>query len=747
MRLNITGGTPYKELSAEDAVALADSGWKDMPEVKSATEALGQDLPRVVKEKAVADYDVEQASKKYMEKPNSLTQVQKKSWASDLYHKAFVSKYLKKFGAEGAEISGKMTVSDRTSDRWVGQKLENDLAPKLKKMTAEDMEAFKNLSLGKDAPTASKKAMALFQSWDSIRTDIVEKAKQFGLMVTDSKGGKRAFQEVQNYLPKVVKAEELDKILNSVERRTALASRMVKSGAFKTIDEADAVLTKYMSDRISGKFGALEYSRVEGLPDELYETDLKKILPKYIEGAYRRLADAEQFGGEDQILDNLVNSYGKKGGDSTLLRDVYETMAGLKKQDQSLTQLSRITRTYQNITKLGLAAIGNISDIISSVTAYGGIKTLRATFENFTPKGQEFLRKAGVTKKNVETVFREAGETELGSQFMKVTGFAWTERNLRGIAAIAGKNYANSLFSKLLKSPDSSFLRRRLEQFGLDVDAALTKGKLDGADLENIGWTAVKRLQPVGRQELPYYWQNPGIKVMTQFKSFAYKRGQFIIDEIGKEALKGNVAPLLRYATLGMIIGEEVGDLKAYVRGREREGTGLNEAIASGDITKFLSVDNWKRILDDYMTIGGVGLASDFMSSLLNSGPMDSAFLNFVAGPTFGEINDTLKAVSSDVGGVAKGEEFIFGRPDEGKGEKQSQVLKSLTKKIPVVGGIAAGRIFPTKQSYKSRTGNLSDDIYNLVNGEEADKPKFDFTTSSDKKFDFGTKSDKKFDF
>lgn len=741
--------------TASEAEALADAGWDSMPEVKQATEVLGELSPQVQK-RAAADYDIEQASKKYMDKLNSLKKIDSKSWASDLYHKMASSKYLRKFGDEGKEISKKIEVSDRTSDRWVGEKLENDLAPKMKKMSKEDMEAFTNLALGKPAPDASVKAQKMFESWDNIRKDIVAKAKEFGLMVTGPDGVKRPFQERANYLPKVVKAEELDKILNSTVRRTQLARRMVESGAFKTIDEADASLTRYITDRKSGKFGSLEYSRVEGLPDELYETDPRKTIPAYVEGAYRRLADAQQFGGEDQILDKIIKSYGKKGGDVMQLREVFETMAGLKKYNNSVTQISRIARTYQNITKLSLAAVGNISDIISSITAYGGINTLKAAFKNFTPSGKEFNQKAGVTKQNVETVFREAGETELGATFMKWTGFSWTERNLRGIASIAGSNYAQQLFKKLLKKPGNSFLIRRLEQFGVDVGAALKKGELGQDDLADIGWQAVKRLQPVGRQELPFYWQNPGVKIMTQFKSFAYKRGQFVIDEIGKEALQGNFAPLLRYAVLGLIIGEEVGDLKATVRGRAREGVGLNEAIASGDITKYLSLDNWERIVDGYMTVGGVGLASDFMSNLLNSGPLSSPFLSFLAGPTFGELSELSNAIVSDAKGALAGEEFVFGEPDMGKGEKQSQILKSLTRKIPILGSFVTSQVFPSKQTYKARTGSLSDDLFNLVTGAEPEKKfefgsksdkKFDFTTSSDKKFGFGTKSDKKFNF
>lgn len=747
------------EKTAKDAAlnsqeALDNWGKSDQ---KAYEESILKDkIPAPIEPALKQEYDLEAASQKYLEKLKKKQQIDTKGWASDMFNKLANSDYLKKFGEEGEQLHAKILAADKQGDRWIGANVEAKLAPAIKKMSKEDMDVFVALAKGDLKTTDNKRALNLFNVWDEQRKQIAGLAQQAGLKIKGPDGVLRDFGGGDNYLPKAIKQEILDAKLKTVEGRAKIAKEMVANGSFKTIDEAGKILDRYTADRKSNKFGNLEYSRIKGLPEYLYETDYKKILTKYAEGAYRRLADAEQFGGQDQILDGLLASYRKKGGDVRQLRDVFDVMAGLKKYDGTAEKFSRYARMYQGVTKLGLAAIGNISDIVKPIVKFGAWNTLRGVIKNFTSEGAVFKQSAGVTKSNIQRVAQEAGETEFADKFMKFTGFTATEQNLRGIGALAGENYAKQLFKKLVKNPENVFVKRRLEGLGVDVEGALKRGGLSKEELLDVGWESVKALQPIGRQEVPYYWQSPGGKVLTQFKSFAYKQGKFVMKEVVNEAAKGNFAPLLRFAVFGLLIGEEVGDLKAYVRGRKREGTGLNEAIAQGDLSKFLNFGNWKRMTDAYLTIGGVGLASDFISGVLNTGQLGSPLLTFIGGPTFGEMDRIVGAIGSDIGSLAKGDQFIFGKTDPGKGFAQPQILKQALKTVPVAGSMLSQAVFPSKQSYNARTPSLADDVFNLATGQKEDekafnfsssKKKFDFKTSQDKKFNFQTSNNKKFNF
>lgn len=702
----------------EEIIAELDKGFEDVQ------KDLGVELPKDTKVGIVAVKNIADEVDNYIKKIDAKGGEKPISAGKDLFGKMMRSEYLRQFGDEGKTVHKKLHIADRTKDRWIGEMGENKLAKSLKKLSQSDMDEVTAAIKGEISPDGLKSEQAgeLFRQWDVIRSDIAAKAKTFGLKITRPDGTMVDWMPRKNYLPKVIKEAELDKILKSKSGHIKLLERMVREGNFKTVEEADRVLSQYTASKRSGKFGPLERSRIEGLPEDLYETDLKKILPQYMEGSYTRLADAEQFGGQWEKLDSLMASYRKKGGDVEQFRTVFDAMAGLKRYDESFAEISKKFRSYQAVTKLSLSQITNLGDIVKPLTKFGLFDTVSQGLRLFTKEGKALVEGAGVTSKNIDAVMREAGETNFSAKFMRATGFQFTERSLRNITAVAGENHAKQLFKVLQQNPEKysqkqwlnskSWTRARLEEYGIDVDAALKRGSLNEDDLKNAAWESVAAFQPVGRQQIPYYWQGPGGKLLTQFKSFAYKQGKVVWKEVAEEAARGNPKPLMRFALYGLMIGEGLGDLKAYIRGREREGTGLKEAVASGDIASYFKPDNWNRIIDSYLNIGGIGLASDFISNVRYGGVLGSPVTSFAFGPTLSELDDFVAGLYSD---ATQEGEFIVGKPDTGKDVKQSQILKQATRKIPFVGPVLQQKLFPSKQTYKARTRSLPEDIFNLT--------------------------------
>ena len=216
--------------------------------------------------------------------------------------------------------------------------------------------------------------------------------------------------------------------------------------------------------------------------------------------------------------------------------------------------------------------------------------------------------------------------------------------------ANSSRNYITLLYKKLIKNPSNTFVKRRLEQFNLNVDELLKNGLKDD-DLITGAIKAISDTQPTSKLDLPYSWQSPTGKVLTQYKQFAYKQMNFMYEFVFKEAKKGNIKPLLLFLTVGVAIGEGVADLKVFARNRERP--------------KKLS----HRIIDDLMTIGGIGLATDFISNL-QYGSYGGGFLKHIVGPTLSDIDAWTTAIQGDINTIMTDNKFISLRVPN-KGERQ----------------------------------------------------------------------------
>jgi hypothetical protein len=132
-----------------------------------------------------------------------------------------------------------------------------------------------------------------------------------------------------------------------------------------------------------------------------------------------------------------------------------------------------------------------------------------------------------------------------------------------------------------------------------------------------------------GALDLPEFFTSPEYKIFTQFKSFAVNQAKFIKDNVINETLKGNFAPLTRFAVFGQLVGEGVGDIKAFIRGKKR--------------TK-----GFNRLLENYATIGGFGLFSDLVSAA-NYG--ENGLYQAFAGPAVSDLVRALNSVNQCIKG------------------------------------------------------------------------------------------------
>lgn len=600
------------------------------------------------------------------------------------------NKALTRYGDEGKIIFDKIKNAEKTATFEKSKQIMK-LDSELKGLSDEHALNFKDYVEGTlPTPPEAQKAVAV---WKEISNDVATTAKETGLTIKVTQEGKTIkvpFNARENYYPQIINDKELKKAFSADNYEKFI-------GSFATKNNIPVAKAKKMLETAISKnqYGNLERPRLGNMPDEVLQKDPRVALPEYINKAYDRLGIAKEFGGDDKILDNLVEQARKKGLDSEEIYKLTNRLLGREKFDEAAKKVSSGIRAYNNITKLSLAAVTNLGDIIKAPTRTNITSTLKAIYQSFTKKGKSFAGKAGVLDPILDDFARE---TNIGENFYKYTGFKATESKLRQITANASKNYIEMLAKKLKANPNNPFARRRLEQFDLNPDTIIKNG-LKEDDYVKGAIKGISDLQPTSPTDIPHYWQSPTGRVATQYKTFAYKQMNFAKEFIVDETRKGNLKPLLTFLIAGQAVGEGVGDLKALIRGREREK------------------DPMKRIVDNYMTIGGVGMVSDFVRAIADD-TQGSAFMKFVGGPTFSELNDIIFAAKGDLQALKDGKDFVVGKPSK-KGERQSKTAKTLLYKVPLVGPYAANKAFPTKEAYKSRTPTptLDEDIIDQIRG------------------------------
>lgn len=608
--------------------------------------------------------------------------------AKKFARRLFDASALKKYGEEGKTIYNKVKLAEKAADLKTADAIVN-LDKSFKKLDNNDYKNFHGYINGElGVPERAREAV---ESWRKISNDIADKAIQYKLEIKLPSGIKVPFKKKTDYYPYFVKDEKLKELFKDQENYRNFLFKMAEKNKI-TPAEANKIMMDFVNTRGSIN-GNLERARLADFPEEFYERDPRKILPDYISSAYRRIYEAKEFGADDGKLLKIMDEAIKKGEDFEEIKDLANRALGREKFSKTLKDISKFATTYNNITKLSLAAVTNLGDIVKPFVRSGFRSTLGGIKDAFTKQGKEFAGKAGV----VDAVLKNfAKEQNLGDKFFRVTGFQATESKLRQISANAGKRYVEILYKRLLKNNDNPFVRRRLEQFGLDADKLIKNGLRQNDKIE-AAYQAVADSQPVSKLDAPYYWRSPGGRVLTQYKQFAYKQAEFLNKFVIGEAKKGNIKPLLTFLIVGASVGEVVGDLKAWVRGGRQRPDDLP-----------------RRIMDNLMTIGGIGLIGDFLSNL-QYGTMGGGVLKFVAGPTIGDLDSWVTYASSDLGALtSKDKKFVFGKKPT-TGETQPKTLKKIIQSVPIVGPAAANLTFPTRSEYKARTIPIAEDVIQLM--------------------------------
>ena len=127
--------------------------------------------------------------------------------------------------------------------------------------------------------------------------------------------------------------------------------------------------------------------------------------------------------------------------------------------------------------------------------------------------------------------------------------------------------------------------------------------------------------------EDPLWFNNPKVRVFTQFKRFGYRQFNYLRDLFAHDISHGNVMPILRLGIAGFGGGIVANKSKDYARRWISGETVLNpESNIPEDL---------EDIVDNIASIGAFGFMGDVVSSTMEEGRTYSNALKFLAYPPF----------------------------------------------------------------------------------------------------------------
>lgn len=576
--------------------------------------------------------------------------------------KAFSDMY-KTARYEGDTLAGKATV---------------ELEKALKSLSLDERMKFADIAEGKAVADTVPLQRAI-DVWDAIRRDVADRASDAGLKIKTSSGDIVDFAPREDYYPHYVPE---DVVSNAKVRKDAL-TKMVKSGWADNLAEAESKFNRFVLSKIKRRYGNLEKAREVDFP--IYEKDPAKVLLNYVDSAYHRIAEAKQFGSGDERAYRLANEIALNGGDGNLARSMMDRIFGKEDFSPFSKKVSSTLTGAQTVTKLGVGAVTNVGQSISTSAYTSPIRMVQAMGDALGKNKEEARYFTKLTGEILDSSERDfvgsfGAEGKIPSKFLNKVGFTASEEFNRVVAANAGKREMEYLGNKLLEDPTNKTLLRTIEKFGVNPQDILSRGSVAQEDLikaaKNVIDNTQFKTQPF---DLPYSWSSPMGKVLTQFKSFSYKQTKFmwsLAKNVAKETTKGNLKPLMSalvtFGVLAPTAGEVLGDIKSILKNKKRDDKGL------------------ERYLNNVFFTASLGLLED-VGTLATGKYGASGTIGVVAGPTASDAYKMLSAGQS----LFRERKTMSGMEEVGARIKPSASM--LIKSIPVVGPAIESAVIPNQ--------------------------------------------------
>ncbi len=390
-------------------------------------------------------------------------------------------------------------------------------------------------------------------------------------------------------------------------RVAAWARQMVEQG--KAVDMEDALnqLLRYRSNRLRGVNPYFERTRFE-LPEDLIEWDPAQVLPFALERNAHFLEGVREWGINFEQAEVLV---GRIGGDTEsayahTIADFISHQFGVSgKVSRADQRLAATISVYETSARLGgsiLSALRNAGQRHTNTAHMPIVAQVRA-FKDMPPFINRFIPAARKLAQQVEATGAVRSRTAIAEFEAVASGhrvstvamkpFTSVERGNQVHTAIVARYALEHDMKKLVTLENAGPLRKLLETFmnlSVDPEGAIRRrvGKMGLSDdqvremimsgrrlTEDEIETAMHRLVadtqfPLSLATERIWWsRSPWARLLFKFKTFGMEQTRLVYDQVLKEAVKGNAAPLVKFFAWTLLMGELYNLTRDHVIGYE----------------------------------------------------------------------------------------------------------------------------------------------------------------------------------
>jgi hypothetical protein len=409
----------------------------------------------------------------------------------------------------------------------------------------------------------------------------------------------------------------------------------------------------------------LEIARkAKDLPDFMLERDARVALAQYTHQWARRVASVEQFGNKGEFWKRSISELRKMGRneknqytekqidvfkkEADILDQLYKIQSNNIELDPSYNWKSASARkVWSDIVDfeigskigLGFATVPNLTQLsISTAVKAGYYPVIKGMYKLSTSSEyRKLIRKSGVS--NISLYQSLAGLNPNDSFMGKFAeGATW----LSGFKKI---NEINQLVSSAAAKEWIDLLQPVAQGKGTGIFKA--RQNWARQNLRDLGFTDINKITDRQKSEAmyrfardtqlqrnileePLVFNDPRFRPLFLFKKFGYKQFNWVRGQLGAELKRGNVFPMLRIASAGLLGGEFVSYARDWLSeayaGREvydeneyfLDFGGLKD-VAFGDrkINSLVKVDRmtWGDVLDRFASVGAFGIGMDIVAS------------------------------------------------------------------------------------------------------------------------------------
>jgi len=432
-------------------------------------------------------------------------------------------------------------------------------------------------------------------------------------------GGGRAFPQVPNKEGRAVLQEVAAGAMKPGWDMTPKVAKavewLVEMGWAKNYDEAVFQLIKNKEVQLRSINPYFERTRTP-LPTYLREWDPFKVLSGSMERNWMTIEGIRKWGWDELGMsfpkaNELIGKIAQEHPfDADVVHQFIRSSFGLgSKASESAQRISRDLRAVQFIGKIAVSPLTitrNMIDRFAKVYTTAGLSiTLRATLK-FPPYLNVWIKSARRVKEQMirsGAVFSHgsiAEGVEPGTIVMSMIGkpFTSSERGNQVMEALGAKmKLERDIQLYLNAKPDSRLgnLFKAIQNLGENTEAQIAERikeaglagktteemvdiliKSKGADMPPIEVQAVMHRAardqafPVILSTKRLWWDDsPLMKVLAQFKVWPVEQLSFIYRSAMKQAIKGNVVPLMRFIIGVTIAGELYNIARDYVYEKE----------------------------------------------------------------------------------------------------------------------------------------------------------------------------------